>query len=250
MESLRQSPIRNWLIMIIIILIMLVGSNVYLLMHQPKGDSLYVVDNSDQKVKDIENYLDSISSTYLLDEQTLAKQENLLAWGCGPSSYALAKIINKKFFDNKLVINASYNNSQNPYEIVERFGLAQNGQQLVDHAWLEIYFKDKFLFVDPTIAQFGKINKIAYQVFTIGQSDLQDILKTQYNIDDIRLSILVPKVINRIPADQPPYPGTTISEGSIGYFLKTVEDRNSVNEGIEPAEWVNWVSFLTNKYIN
>jgi hypothetical protein len=207
----------------------------------------YVVDDVDQKIKDIKNYLDSITPSYMADEQMLAKEHNLPSWGCGPSSYAMAKIINRKFFDDQLIIDASYNNN-NPYEIIERFGLAQDGNNVVDHDWLEIYFKDKFLFVDPSIGQFGKINRIAYQVFNVGEPDVSDILKTKYGIEDVRLSLLIPKIINRVPIDQNPYPGMTISPEFVNYFLVVLEDRNNVNDGIEPADWREWVSFLTNKY--
>ncbi len=105
------------------------------------------------------------------------------------------------------------------------------------------------MFVDPSIGQFGKINKIAYQVFDIGETDTGDILKTKYGLEDIRLSILVPKVINRFPLSAEPYPGINIAENDIGYFLKVLEFRNEVNDAIEPVEWKNWVSFLTNKYL-
>jgi hypothetical protein len=244
--------VKKLLILATLFLLVSVGLNVYLFLHKPDNSApktAYVVNDMDAKIKDIESYLDSISSSYMADEQRLAAQENLPSWGCGPSSYALAKIINKKFFDDNLIINASYNN-KNTYEIIERFGLADDGTKVVDHAWLEIYFKDKFLFIDPSIGQFGKINKIAYQIFTVGQSDIQNILKTKYGIEDVRLSLLVQKVVNRIPVDQPPYPGMTIAQQSINYFLIALEDRNSVNDGIEPAEWQNWVSFLMNKYIS
>jgi len=254
MEGLRKSPAKSWIELIMIVLAVLMGINIYLFFHISNSSSntdnnLYVIDNPDQKIKDIENYLDSISTSYLADEQFLMNKNHWISWGCGPSSYALAKIINKKFFDDKLTISASYN-SKSQYEIVERFGLAQKEATIIDHGWLEIYLKDQFLFIDPTIGQFGKINKIAYQVFTVGQPDLQDILEKEYGIKDVRLSILVPKVINRIPKSQEPYPGMTIDESAIGYFLKALEDRNSVNDGVEPAEWHSWVSFLTNKYLN
>ena len=236
---------------IIILLVISLGINTYLLIHKRSAitsSKTVTIANSDQKIKDIEQYLDTISSSYIADEQELAKENNLPSWGCGPSSYALAKILNKKFFNNTLVIDASYNN-KNPYEIIERFGLAQGKNALIDHAWLEIYFQDKFLFIDPSIGQFGKVTGIAYQVFTVGQSDLKDILKTKYNIEDVRLSLLVPKVVNRIPVSQEPYPGMTINQNDINYFLQVVEDRNNVNDGIEPDEWQSWVSILTDKYL-
>lgn len=253
-ESSINKPRKNTLTWIIFILLgFLMVSNTYLLIDKSKDDYKpkedYRVLNSDKKIEEIKNYLDSISPSYIEDVKALAKERGIPSWGCGPSSYALALIINKKFFDNNLVIDASYNNN-NPYEIIERFSIAQSGEKIVDHAWLEIYFNDKFLFIDPTIGQFGKINKISYRVFNVGQSNISDILKKDYGIEDVRLSLLLQKVINRIPVYQDPYPGMTIGEESVGYFLKVLEDRNNVNDGIEPPEWKDWVNHLTSKYLN
>ncbi len=252
MISFKKNTIKGLLIGIIIMFIILVGFDVYLLLHIKENKTAqnhYVVDNPDQKIKEIENYLDSISSSYISDVQILAKQRNLPSWGCGPSSYALAKIIDQKFFNNQLIINASYNNKE-PNEIIERFGLVVSDKKnLDDHAWLEIYLQDKFLYIDPTIGQFGKINKIAYQVFSIGDTNLQKTLKTNYGIEDVRISLLVPKVINRIPVSQEPYPGITIKPDAISYYLEALEYRNSVNDGIEPIDWKPWVSFLMDKYL-
>ena len=207
----------------------------------------YTDEERNNKIKEIETYLDSISSSYVEDVQTLAKNNDIPSWGCGPSSYALAKILNKKFFNNQLVIDASYNNN-NKYEIIERFSLAQKGNTVGDHAWLEIYMGDKFLFIDPTIGQFNGIPKIAYEVFNAGDSTITDSLKQKYGIDDIRLSLLVPKVINRIPAAANPYPGVTIDKDYISYFLQVMDYRNQVNDGIEPAGWKGWVDTLFEKY--
>lgn len=109
-----------------------------------------------QKIAEIQHYLDTISESYVAEVKALSEKYKIPSWGCGPSSYALAEIINKKFFENKLRVDASYDN--HPYEILIRGGFAAaNPQHLadvnsVDHAWIEIYFKDQMLFIDPTIA--------------------------------------------------------------------------------------------------
>lgn len=250
MQTSKNITTVTWLILIA--LAISIGLNVYILFRLPsvpKAKNVYTVTDIDQKIKDIESYLDTISPSYLADEQSLAKQQNIPSWGCGPSSYALAKIINKKFFNDQLDIGAAYK-SDYPFQIVERFSFAGDGSSVVDHAWIEIYLKDKFVYIDPTIGQFGKINKIAYQVFNVNQSDISDVLLKNYGIRDVRLTLLVPKVINRIPKDQPPYPGATISDDTINYFLKSLDERNMVNDGVEPPEWHDWVTFLTNKYFN
>lgn len=256
MQWLDKKKEKNIKIIFIISNIVLIIFNVYLLLSHKNTNTestrskykniSYTVEERNTKIKEIETYLDSISSSYIVDVQTLAKARNLPSWGCGPSSYALAKILNKKFFDDQLIVDASYNN--NNYEIVERFSLVQQENAVGDHSWLEIYMGDKFLFIDPTIGQFGKIHKITYQVFDVGDPTIADSLKKQYGIVDIRLSLLVPKVINRIPTSANPYPGVTIDKNFIGYFLRVTENRNQVDEGSEPEEWKDWVDMLFDKY--
>lgn len=243
-------------IIFIITNVLLIIFNVYFLLS-PKNTNTgsnrskynnisYTEEERNNKIKEIETYLDSISSSYVADIQALAKANDLPSWGCGPSSYALAKILNKKFFDDQLTIGASYNN--NAYEIIERFSLAHKGNTIGDHAWLEIYMGDKFIFIDPTIGQFDGVHKIAYQVFDAGDPTITDSLKKKYGIDDIRLSLLVPKAINRMPVSANPYPGITIDKNYISYFLQVMEHRNQVSEGTEPPEWKAWVDTLSNKY--
>ena len=203
--------------------------------------------DADIIIPQIESYIDSISTPYIADEQFLANQYQVPSLGCGPSSYALAKIINKKFFNNRLKIVASYK-AGDTYEIVERFGFAQGKTATIDHAWLEIYFKDKFLFIDPTVSQFGKINHMTYEVFTVGDPTISKTLQDKYGIIDIRLSILVQKVINRIPKEQEPYPGSTIEPSVIEYYIDALQDRNDVDAGIEPDDWKGWVATLLDTY--
>ena len=208
--------------------------------------------DDDAKIKEIEQYLDTISPQFLSDVQALAEQEHLPSWGCGPSSYSLAKILNKKFFDNQLTLDASYDN--HPYEIVERFGfalgnpLAEKGVSGVDHAWLEIYFNNRFLFIDPTVGQFGKIHKIAYEVFSIGSQNISKELLDKYGIEDVRLKLIVRKLVNRVPADQTPYPGMSLSPSTADYYLQLVKDRDEVDAGNMPSTWGHWVEIFTKKY--
>lgn len=260
MKTINKNTEKNLKILLVIINILLIIFNVFFLFshignnnkptHSKYNNISFTQKQRDAKILEIESYLDSISPSYITNVQALAKANDLPSWGCGPSSYALAKILNKKFFDNELTISASYNNNiDNDYQIIERFSLAQKGEAIGDHAWLEIYMGDKFIFIDPTIGQFGKINKIAYQVFDTGNPDISDLLRKEYGIDDIRLSLLIPKVINRVPASADPYPGITIDKNYISYFLQVMDNRNQVNEGIMPQEWKVWVDALYNKYI-
>jgi hypothetical protein len=206
--------------------------------------------NAASSITQIEQYLDSISPSYLADVQYLAKADNIPSWGCGPSSYSLAKILDTKFFNNQLKIASAYDtDTVSPNEIVERFALHENDKgTIIDHAWLEIYYQNTFLFIDPTIGQFGKINKIAYQQFTIGDPNIGADLKSQYGIVDIRLSRLVQKQVNRVPADQEPYPGVSVSQDVLNYYIQVEEDRNDVNNGKEPADWATWDQYLISRY--
>lgn len=203
--------------------------------------------NDDSTIQEIENYLDAISYSFTADVQTLAKQYGIPSWGCGPSSYALAKIIDKKFFDDQLSIQATY--AGNPYEIIERFSFAKTtNSEAVDHAWLEIYLHDKMLFIDPTIGQFGKINGIAYQEFKVDDTTISRTLNKNYDIIDDRLLLLVQKAINRVPQNQEPYPGIQISPSELDYYLKVKEARDTVNQGGLPQDWEEWVDKLLAKY--
>ena len=203
--------------------------------------------NADQVTSDIERYVTSVSPSYVGDVRTLAAKNNLQSWGCGPASYSLAKIIDQKFFGNKLAIVAAYN-SKDPYQIVERFGFHQDGDSVTDHAWLEIYMGNKFLFVDPTIGQFNGSTNIAYQVFNVSDKNISQELKDGYGIADMRMSLLVQKAIDRVPATQQPYPGYALEPGTLDYYLQAYDDRNDVNEGKQPPGWDSWVQYLVPKY--
>jgi hypothetical protein len=207
--------------------------------------------NQDQKISEIESYLDQISPQFIIDVKNLAAQYNIPSWGCGPSSYALGKILNHKFFGDKLTLDGTYDNQ--PYEIVQRFGLAgiydSKGVFIIqDHAWIEIYLRDKLLFIDPTDAQFGNTNKIAYEVFEVGDPNMAVVLKSKYNIVDYRISLLVQKTINRIPASQQPYPGVLIPQQNLDYFLGVVDTKKIILSGGEPDNWDYWTNTLTKKY--
>ncbi len=207
----------------------------------------YTIENTDQKIKEVETYLDSISPSFIQDVQLLAKEEDLPSWGCGPASFSMAKILNKKFFDNKLPIHA-FKTPALPLEIVQPFGLEQTGHNITDHSWLEIYINDKVLFVDPTIGQFGKINHIAYEEFN-KDTDMQIVLESKYNyIRNIMLGDLIQKIIAKAPYDVNLYHGNIFSEKDLPYLRGMLEVQNSVDNGIQPAEYDHWVEFLTNKY--
>lgn len=210
-----------------------------------------IVINRDETLLGIERYLDAISPDYIAAVQSLARQNGVPSWGCGPSSYALATLINRKFFQNKLTIDASYNNQ--PYEIVERFGFVKEKTYTVnygvtDHAWLELYLRDKFIFIDPTIAQFGKYHSIAYEVFSVGDPTITQTLNSTYSIMDVRFRILMQKVIDRIPAEQEPYPGATINSSSMPYYLQVLQARNVLDSGLEPPQWKDWVDSILKEF--
>lgn len=218
----------------------------------PELPNINKIKNDTQLTSEIEKYLDFISPSLTPAIKSLATKNNLPSWGCGPSSYALAETINKKFFDSKLRIDAAYNNQ--PYEIVERFGFATaKDHSVVDHAWLEIYLGNVFLFIDPTVGQFGKINGIAYHVFKVGDSNIPKVLLNEYGIVDERLSLLVNKAVNRVPVDQSPYPGVAIDPKYVQYYLLVLQDRNTVDQGQVPDNWKDFIKILaqtSDLYVN
>lgn len=206
----------------------------------------------DKKIKAIHAFVDSISDSYIKDLKDLVRKTKVPSWGCGPSSYALAKIINDKFFNSQLTIDALYDND--PYEIVEHFGFVkfdQGGKKVIgDHAWVEIYIKDKFLFIDPTISQYGTTKGIAFEIFGIGDPTIKTYLEQKYNIVDYRISILVRKIEYHIPIDQEPYPGYSIAPQDLAYYKEVNNIRNIVSLGREPVAWKDWVNYLSSHYLN
>lgn len=235
--------------------ILLVGSLFFnaLLYRQLHPVQLHSLKTSDDKeIADIKAYLDKISPDFIADAKDLAHSEGLPSWGCGPTSNALAHLINIKFFDSKAPIVSSYDNQ--PYEIIERFGFAdkkdpKTGEMsVIDHSWVEVYLNKKILFIDPTIGQFGKYNKIVYEEFALGDPNIQSVLKDKYGINDVRLRRLVKKAVDRVPTDGDPYPGVSILPGSLNYYLKVADEANQVDAGNIPNEWKPWVATLMNKY--
>jgi hypothetical protein len=204
----------------------------------------------DKKIEAIHSFIDKISDSYVQEIKDLVQKTKIPSWGCGPSSYALAKIIDDKFFKNQLNIDVIYNND--PYEIIQRFGLVQfdeNGQKIIgDHAWIEIYFKNKILFIDPTISQYHRSDGIVFEVFNIGDPTIKTYLNQKYGIIDNLISILLRKVEYRIPIDQEPYPGYSIDPQYIEYYKTINEIRNTVSLGREPVAWKDWIYYLTSHY--
>ena len=135
----------------------------------------------DKKIKAIHAFVNQISNSYVNDIKNLVQKTKVPSWGCGPSSYALAQIINAKFFNNQLVIDALYDNDA--YEITEHFGFVrfdQDGKKIIgDHAWVEVYVKDKLVFIDPTISQYGLGQGIAFEVFDIGDPTIKTYLEKE-----------------------------------------------------------------------
>jgi hypothetical protein len=213
-------------------------------------DNRLLTSDDEKKISDIEAYINEISPGLVADVSQLAAQYQAPSWGCGPTSYALAKIINHKFFNDSITIGVAYENQ--PYEIDERFGFSKiplAGKDTTgDHAWVEVYIKNKILFIDPTIAQYGKVTGIAMHTFDVGDPQFKSYLLNQYGVVDDRISRLVQKTISKIPADQPPYPSYIIDPAYLAYFQHVLTLRDQVNVNQEPQEWVTWVNFLVKKY--
>jgi hypothetical protein len=250
----NRKKLRLAVVALALVLLVSLAGNAYLFFlfkksraQTPKVQAQSLGINADQSFGDIERYLTSISPSYVADVQSMAAKNGLPSWGCGPASYSLAKIIDQKFFSNKLSVVAAYD-AKDPDEIVQRFSFHQSGDSVEDHAWLEIYLGNKFLFVDPTIGQFGKTTGIAYQVFNVNDANIASELQSQYGISDMRLSLLVQKAVNRVPTSQEPYPGYALDPGTLNYYLQAYDDRNDVNNGKQPADWDSWVSYLVPKY--
>lgn len=203
------------------------------------------------KIEKITGFLNQISPKFTKDLEVMVKKNDVPSWGCGPTSYALGKIINKKFFNDQLNIDVFYD--ENPYEIVQRFGFIKykdkSGETITgDHAWLEVYIHDKVIVIDPTVAQYGKYHGIVYEVFNLGEPDIHQKLEDKYGILDARLSVLVRKVLNKIPVGDTPYPGLYIDPADIDYYQGVFALRNTVSLSKEPISWKPWVDYFMAKY--
>ncbi len=238
-----------WKIIIGLALCISIGFNLHTYIQKASHDA--ASDEDTKKIVAIQTFLTSIAPDFIKDEQTIANQEHIPSWGCGPSSYTLGKILNTKFFEGKLDIDPTYDNQ--PYEILERFGFVEyesKGSRIVgDHAWLEIYFHDRILFIDPTVAQYGKVQSIATEIFHVGDPNISTSLRQSYNIIDDRVSTLVQKVEHNIPINDVPYPGLYISKEELPYYKRVVELRTLVSLHKEPAEWEPWTTYLFKKYL-
>ena len=106
----------------------------YLFKHFGDGPGNIITKEDVVKIELIRNYVNSISDDFMKDVEMLAKDKNLVSWGCGPSSFAIASIIDRKFFDNNLGIDSLYD--KEPVELIERFGFIQSNY-LVDDKVIE-----------------------------------------------------------------------------------------------------------------
>ena len=240
-------PKKAYLILALVTITFVGGSYLF---FKEQGNGYIMTDEDSKKVEDIRQYINSISDSFLKDVETLAKDKNLVSWGCGPSSYAIARILDRKFFNDQLPIDSLYD--KEPIEIVERFGFVQNKvgveNSVIDHAWIEVFFKNKLIYIDPTVARYGRVDGIAFEVFDIGQEGIKSILKDKYGVVDNRISVLLTKIYSNIPVDESPYQGMTIDEEPLPHYDKILKVRNTVSLGREPITWKQWADYLTSKY--
>ena len=148
----------------VVVVLLVVAGYFYLELKDSRG----VVNNDDlKKIEAIQSYLSSVSGDFTKDLDYLAEKEGLTSSGCGPSSYAMGTILDKKFFGGKLVIDTLYD--KEPEEIIERFGFVEfkkgGEDSVIDHAWIEIFIKNKIIYIDPTVYKYGKVKGIAFEVF-------------------------------------------------------------------------------------
>lgn len=138
-------------------------------------DEYYVVDRRGH----IQDYLNGISPSvvYTCDLWAMTHQSN--SWLCGPTSYAVAKELNRRFFSDQLPICSS---RLYPNCIVIRLGVFRSPLGLghyvpTEHVWVEVYWHGQILFVDPTYAQFDRQGSMAYAWFVEGDKTSMDVVE-------------------------------------------------------------------------
>ena len=137
--------------------------------------------------------------------RTWARENNWPTWLCGPTSFAVARHMNHEFFNDKLSVTASHT-EEDHIELI--FGavyvpIGDGGYRCGDHCWIQIYWKDLIIFVDPTYSQLDNLDKIVFAWFYDNQDGwvemerFKDILRLTDNQTSILKDISCPEEYTR-----------------------------------------------------
>ena len=112
-------------------------------------------------------YCEAVSPGLCAELDRWATENNWPTWLCGPTSYALAVELDRRFFDGELPIVATPTGGDC---IVIKLALLQTplggGQYHTgDHVWIEIHWRGLVMVVDPTITRTDGLRSICFAWF-------------------------------------------------------------------------------------
>lgn len=112
-------------------------------------------------------YLRQIETPLIGNLKEWATAHNWPAWLCGPTSYALAREMDDRFFGGELPITGTPSSGDCIVIVAGVVRIPEGGGacRLEDHAWIEIHWRGLRVFVDPTYSQFDHQGSIPFAWF-------------------------------------------------------------------------------------
>jgi len=112
-------------------------------------------------------YCEAVSPGLCAELDRWAAENDWPTWLCGPTSYALAVELDRRFFDGELPIVAEPTGGDC---IVLKLALLQTplggGRYFTgDHVWIEIHWRGLVMIVDPTITRTDGLRSICFAWF-------------------------------------------------------------------------------------
>ena len=159
-----------------------------------------------------------------------AKENGHPTWLCGPTSYALADALNRKYFESKLPIVLDRLPGPDCIQIVLGVALVPTGSgdyRVMDHVWIQIYWRNLIIMVDPTFSQFDNLDRVVFAWFDDNDSGQEELR--------IFLNLL------RLQELSSPLPGGFDNSDMYRAYLKDSEvlkvmfQNNSL-----PKDWYRW----------
>ena len=108
-----------------------------------------------QKLQRMDDTFHAISphlSAYCRD---WAKKNDWPTWLCGPTSFAIARYTNHRFFSDTLPITTQYMKQDHIQLMVGAVYVptGDGNYRVGDHVWIEVYWDNLIIFIDPTYSQ-------------------------------------------------------------------------------------------------
>lgn len=124
-------------------------------------------DDTAARLEAMEAYAEDVSPGLCAELDRWATERGWPTWLCGPTSWAMATELDRRFFAGELPIVATPTGGDC---IVMRLGVARTplggGQyHYTEHVWIEIHWRGLIILVDPTYSQFDRLNTVVFAWF-------------------------------------------------------------------------------------